>query len=418
MTEVEETALPFATPENWQTAYVGEEFFIILGKMLDAEKNVGTPKPYLGNKSVQWGRIDTDDLSMIKLTPGDMRRYRLVDGDLLVCEGGDIGRSAIWSGQMEECYFQKALHRVRPRGGFSPVLLRYLLEYYSKTGFLLNFATQTSIAHLPKDKFEVLPLPKPPLKEQKAIAEALSHADALIEGLERLITKKRLIKQGAMQDLLTARRRLPGFSGEWVETSFGQCFQFLRTGSASRSQLGVNLGVGYIHYGDIHGMKSVTLDTAVMRLPEIASEQVATLSRVQDGDLVVADASEDITDVGKSVEVRGVGDKQIVAGLHTFLLRGNPEIVADSFKAYIQFLKDVRAGIESIATGSSVYGISKKNLAGLKFRVPPVHEQAAIGRMFADMDNEIHALETRLEKARQVKEGMVQNLLTGRIRLV
>ena len=104
--------------------------------------------------------------------------------------------------------------------------------------------------------------------------------------------------------------------------------------------------------------------------------------------------------------------------LHTFLLRGNPEIVADGFKAYIQFLRDVRAGIESIATGSSVYGISKKNLAGLKFRVPPVHEQAAIGRMFADMDAEIQALDTRLEKARQVKEGMTQNLLTGRIRLV
>lgn len=263
-----------------------------------------------------------------------------------------------------------------------------------------------------------LTFPCPSLVEQEAIAEALSDADALIEGLERLIAKKRLIKRGAMQDLLTAKRRLPGFSGEWVETSFGQCFQFLRTGSASRSQLGANLGVGYIHYGDIHGMKSVMLDTSVTRLPEIESGQVETLSRVRDGDLVIADASEDLADVGKSVEVRGVGDKQIVAGLHTFLLRGNQEIVADGFKAYIQFLRDVRAGIENIATGSSVYGISKKNLAGLKFRVPPVREQAAIGQMFADMDAEIQILDTRLEKARQVKEGMMQNLLTGRIRLV
>ncbi|WP_226782849.1 restriction endonuclease subunit S [Oceaniglobus trochenteri] len=159
--------------------------------------------------------------------------------------------------------------------------------------------------------------------EQEAIAEALSDADALIEGLERLIAKKRLIKQGAMQDLLTAKRRLPGFSGEWNETTFGQCFQFLRTGSASRSQLGTNLGVGYIHYGDIHGMKSVLLDLSRSRLPEITPGQVATLPRVKDGDLVIADASEDVMDVGKSIEVRGVGRADVVAGLHTFLLRGN-----------------------------------------------------------------------------------------------
>jgi type I restriction enzyme, S subunit len=315
--------------------------------------------------------------------------------------------------------FNVALIKVHPRPGVSREYLYQVLKQKSLFD-LIDGLSQRSSGQTGVDMgaLRSFPIFLPASKEQEAIAEALSDADALIEGLERLIAKKRLIKQGAMQDLLTAKRRLPGFSGEWVETSFGQCFQFLRTGSASRSQLGANLGVGYIHYGDIHGMKSVMLDTSVTRLPEIAGGQVATLSRVQDGDLVIADASEDITDVGKSVEVRGVGDKQIVAGLHTFLLRGNPEIVADGFKAYIQFLRDVRAGIESIATGSSVYGISKKNLAALKFRVPPVREQAAIGQMFADMDAEIQALDTRLEKARQVKEGMMQNLLTGRIRLV
>ncbi len=84
------------------------------------------------------------------------------------------------------------------------------------SGFLLNFVTQTSIAHLPKDKFETVPIPVPPTKaEQEAIAEALGDADALIESLERLLTKKRQIKIGAMQKLLTGKKRLPGFSGEW-----------------------------------------------------------------------------------------------------------------------------------------------------------------------------------------------------------
>jgi len=231
MSEADTVLLPAKFPTDWPISTVGEQFHIILGKMLDAEKNVGTYKPYLGNRSVQWGHIDVSDLDMIKLTDGDIRKYRLQNGDLLVCEGGDIGRAAIWQNQIDECYFQKALHRLRPRSEYSSVLMRYLLEYYAKSGFLVNFATQTSIAHLPKDKFVTVPLPNPPLHEQQAIAAALSDADGVVAGLERVIAKKRLIKQGAMQDLLTARRRLPGFSGEWGVKRLGELVRVSRGAS-------------------------------------------------------------------------------------------------------------------------------------------------------------------------------------------
>jgi type I restriction enzyme S subunit len=100
-------------PEDWGVATVGDEFSIQLGKMLDSEKNVGVPKPFLGNRAVQWGRIDLSDIGVVKLTPSDLQRFRLRDGDLLVCEGGEIGRAAIWRQLIEECYYQKALHRLR-----------------------------------------------------------------------------------------------------------------------------------------------------------------------------------------------------------------------------------------------------------------------------------------------------------------
>src|SRR5438132_11926651 len=100
-----------------------------------------------------------------------------------------------------------------------------VLQRFASTGFLTNFVTQTSIAHLPKDKFEKVPIPLPPTKaEQAAIAETLSDADALIESLEQLIAKKRQIKQGAMQELLTGKKRLPEFiQGEqsYRTTKFG-----------------------------------------------------------------------------------------------------------------------------------------------------------------------------------------------------
>jgi len=101
-------------PEDWEVTSVGDEFSIQLGKMLDSEKNAGVPKPYLGNRAVKWGRIDLDDIGVIKLTPSDLQRFRLREGDLLVCEGGEIGRTAIWRQPIEECYYQKALHRLRP----------------------------------------------------------------------------------------------------------------------------------------------------------------------------------------------------------------------------------------------------------------------------------------------------------------
>jgi len=96
-------------PEEWRVSTVGQEFEVKFGKMLDAEKNVGTPKPYLGNKAVQWNRIDYDDLPTVPMSQLDMERYRLEKDDLLVCEGGEVGRAAIWHAPIRECYYQKAL---------------------------------------------------------------------------------------------------------------------------------------------------------------------------------------------------------------------------------------------------------------------------------------------------------------------
>jgi len=130
-----------------------------------------------------------------------------------------------------------------------------ILERLASTGFLLNFVTQTSIAHLPKDKLGTVPIPLPPTTaEQEAIAETLSDADALIESLEQLICKKRQTQQGAMQELLTGKKRLPGFIGEWKVKYLDDLFSFSGGFSASRDQLS-STATCYLHYGDIHTSK-------------------------------------------------------------------------------------------------------------------------------------------------------------------
>lgn len=193
---------------EWEVSSVGREFEIRLGKMLDAEKNVGTPKPYIGNKAVQWGRIDATGLQTMPMSRADMERYRLARGDLLVCEGGEVGRAAIWDAPVEECYYQKALHRLRPLKGFNSQLMAALLNLWADRGALTNYVTQTSIAHLPREKLMDVAMPVPPISEQNAIAELLSDFDAELTALETRRTKTAALKQAMMQELLTGRTRL------------------------------------------------------------------------------------------------------------------------------------------------------------------------------------------------------------------
>ena len=134
--------------------------------------------------------------------------------------------------------------------------------------------------------------------------------------------------------------------------------------------------------------------------------------------MVMADASEDYGGIGKSFEILNVGTRRIIAGLHTFLLRGDKELLADGFKGYLQFIPDVKAQLVKLATGISVYGVSKHNVRSIEVRLPDVPEESAIASVLSDMQAEITLLETRRDKARTIKQGMMQELLTGKIRLI
>lgn len=257
----------------------------------------------------------------------------------------------------------------------------------------------------------------PPLPEQHAIAAALSDVDALISALDKLIAKKRDIKQAAMQQLLTGKKRLPGFSGEWKLRTIGEIFQFLNTANNSRSDLSANGEIKYIHYGDIHTKWVSFLDCENDELPLIQKRKLSNVPFLEDGDLVMADASEDYGGIGISVEVKNATGRKVVAGLHTLLLRSNKQVLADGFKGYLQYIPNFKDSLTRIATGISVYGISKKNLRGISIRLPAILEQQAIAAILCDMDAEITALEQKRDKTRALKQGMMQELLTGKIRL-
>jgi restriction endonuclease S subunit len=294
-------------------------------------------------------------------------------------------------------------------------IFHYLASQYEIIRGLSNTGNQEN---LNSSLVRSICVPFPDQKEQRAIATALSDMDALLDGLDRLIAKKRAIKQAAMQQLLTGKTRLPGFGGEWEVRRLGDHLIFLKNGTNSRAELSNDGGILYLHYGDIHGSQRLILDPTKTPMPYLPNTKAKRLDHLKDGDLVFVDVSEDLDGIGKAVEIQGVRNVGMVAGLHTIAVRFEKTILADGFKTYIQFIPSFCAHLRELTAGTKVYASNRAHIANAKLRLPGIDEQRAITTVLSDMDAEIAALETRRAKTRAIKQAMMQELLTGRTRLV
>ena len=394
-------------PEDWGISTVGEEFRVQLGKMLDAAKNTGASKLYIGNRSVQWGRIDLADIDTVPMTSTDLRRFRLRLGDLLVCEGGEIGRAAIWEEPIRECYFQKALHRLRSIRGYDSYLMMSLLQLWASTGYLTTYVTQTSIAHLPKDKLETVPLPVPTAAEQRAIAAVLCDVDGLIGSLEALIAKKRAIKQAAMQELLTGRTRLPGFGGEWEMTRLGEIASFLKGRGLAKNDLSVAGRRRCVHYGELFTRYNERITSVIH-----GTDREGAFFYSKRNDVLMP--TSDVTPNGLAT-ASCILASDVVIGGDILVIRAPESALNGEFLAYA--IKTQRDQVMQLVSGTTVFHLYGRDMAVFNFAMPSLTEQRAIATILSDMDAEIAALEQRLDKTRAIKQGMMQQLLTGAIRL-
>lgn len=294
--------------------------------------------------------------------------------------------------------------------------LYHLLKNQNLSGCITGTG-QPQIVKAPLANFTVsVPLS---LIEQKAIAEALTDADNIITSLGMIITKKRSIKQAATQDLLSGQRRLAGFDSEWDSKTFSEVFDFYPTATNSRADLDDSSDTYYIHYGDIHTRFHSHLDFKRSHPSRIARAKCPNAAYVRNGDWIMADASEDYDGVCKSIEVLGLSEAdRVVSGLHTFLLREKSPTFVPGFKGHLGNLKSLRDQYMRVMTGMKVFGVSKAALRDLVLPVPSPKEQEAIVTILSEMAADIAALEEKLSKARLVKQGMMQQLLTGKVRLV
>ena len=172
---------------TWAKRRLADVAELSLGKMLDLKKNRGAPRPYLANVNVRWGSFDLSDLREMRFEPHENERYGLRRGDIVMCEGGEPGRCAIWRDQVSGMMLQKALHRVRAKAGLDAEFLFYCLFHQGRSGALEHLFTGATIKHLPGEQLAKVEVPVPPPSTQRRIASILGAYDDLIEVNRRRI---------------------------------------------------------------------------------------------------------------------------------------------------------------------------------------------------------------------------------------
>lgn len=261
-------------------------------------------------------------------------------------------------------------------------------------------------------------VPVPPTKsEQRAIAEALSDADALIESLDQLITKKRDLKRAAMQQLLTGQTRLTGFSGAWEDRSLfelaGGRKELFDDGDWIESEHITDDGIRLIQTGNI-GLGTFVEKDERKYIFE-ASFFSLRCKELKQGDLLICRLAEP---AGRSCVLPDIGERKVVTSVDVTIFRPPATVANRVFLSNVFSTAEWFQSVSDRSGGTTHKRISRGALGRIRIMIPEVNEQNAIATILSDMDTELAELASRLVKARHIKQGMMQELLTGRIRLV
>ena len=287
---------------------------------------------------------------------------------------------------------------------------RYCFQTAAIRHQFLFYAVGTKVSGISKTNIAKLKMPVPKVPEQRAIATALSDVDGLLGGLDRLIAKKRDLKQAAMQQLLTGQSRLPGFHGEWEVKRLGDVGKFLKGSGVTKDQTRSGT-LACVRYGELYTQHNdVVRDFHSWISPVVA----ATAVRLEQGDILFAGSGETKEEIGKCAAF--VSDVEAYGGGDIVILR--PDDSDSVFLGYYLNTGSIARQKASRGQGDAVVHISSSALSDVRCKLPPLPEQTAIAEVLTEMDAELAGIEQRREKTRALKQAMMQELLTGKTRLI
>jgi type I restriction enzyme S subunit len=343
-------------------------------------------------------------------------------GDLILSNSMSFGRPYIL--KIRSCIHDGWIAIRRITKGISTDYLYYLISSeYSQNYFSVN-AAGAAVKNLNAEIIKALPIVFPATPEQQKIAALLSSLDDLITAQTEKIKALQAHKKGLMQQMFpaegerTPRVRFREFDGdgEWELEPFDKLYSFFVTNSFSRDDLNYSKGtVKNIHYGDIHTKFATLFDLRKEIVPyvntSISIDKIKPESYCIEGDMIFADASEDLNDVGKSVEIISLNNEKLLSGLHTLLARQiEPKLIV-GFGGHLFKSDGIRYQIKKEAQGAKVLGISAGRLSNIKVYYPKnKHEQQKIAALLTSLDDLITAQREKLDALKSHKKGLMQGL--------
>lgn len=362
----------------------------------------------------------TESLGLVNTTEGERQTYELCGGDVLFVRSSvkpeGVGLTTLIPNDLPATVFSGFLIRFRDHGQLAKEFKEHCFLSDRVRRRLIASSTVSANTNINQEALKRVQIGFPPdLNEQRAIAAALSDVDALLRGLDRLIAKKRDLKQAAMQQLLTGQNRLSGFSGEWKITSLGQIISRFSTGLNPRQNFRLNAG-GNFFYVTIKnfGEGQLLLDDQCDRVDEAAFWRINERSDLRKDDILFSS----IGRVGDSYLIHETPQNWNI-NESVFALRPDKTQVVPLMLFYVLTSRAVKDALGQGVTGSTFGSIKQAELKAIRCRIPvSLSEQTAIATVLSDMDAELSKLVARRDKTRALKRAMMQELLTGKTRLV
>ncbi|WP_282052040.1 restriction endonuclease subunit S [Phaeobacter inhibens] len=363
-------------------------------------------------------------IGRVEISDAEFEKNEVKYGDILFQRSSEtreeVGQSNVYLDRDRSATFGGFVIRGRPTRSFDPKFFDTLLrtatvrkDLTSRSGGSTRYNVgQESLSHV------LITVPVDEAEQQK-IASFFDTVSCKITLLTEKKAALEAYKRGVIQRLFSRALRFTRDDGsafpDWEERKLGDLFDWIKTNNLSRSNLTdePESGIQNIHYGDIHGKFSAIFRQSCEHVPFI---EVNAIPKIKDeeyvrvGDVVIADASEDYADIGKSIEVLEVNEKSLVAGLHTFIARPKRSEVSLGFPGYLLRSEDMRQQIVRIAQGISVLGISKGKLEKITFELPHPDEQRKIADFLSSIDAKITAVSAQISEMETFKKGLLQKM--------
>ena len=409
-------------PEDWETSSLSAAFQKLeAGVSVNSDDSLSSEYHILKTSAVHDGVVDTAETKPV--IPQDYLRLKcpLVKGSIIISRMNTpalVGECGFTKDAKAGTYLPDRLWQIQNsnKSSFDFVWLNYLLntKQYRDAVRATATGTSNSMKNISKERLLDIEIPRPPISEQENIAAVLSEVDELINLIEKQISKKKAIKQGAMQELLTGKRRLPGFSGEWENFN-------LMKHSKVKARIGwqglkkseyLDSGYSFLVTGTDFYDGRVRWDSCHY-VTRSRYEQDRNIQLQNNDILITKDGS-----LGKVALVQGL-TKPATLNSGIFVIRPLQNAYDSVFVYHILSSFVFKNFLDKLSAGSTIIHLYQKDVDKFEFLLPPTtEEQKAIAVVLSEMDADIAALEEKLTKYRQVKQGMMQQLLTGKIRLV